>query len=217
MRLKPLEPGQRSGHLAVQERSGSIRGMAAWLCSCDCGGSIRITGTAFRLGYNKSCGCGLSNTTARIATALDKFARLYRVDSESGCWLWIGQRSGRRYGAHCIAGRTVKAHRFSWELHYGPIPSGAYVCHKCDTPLCVNPRHLFVGTQADNMRDMAAKGRAASRPGQNNPIAVPVSIARAIAADRETPARDLARDHGVSAAVVYRIRNGTHWSARSPS
>ena len=79
---------------------------------------------------------------------------------EVGCWLWTGGMQNMGYGV-ITNGRGSKklAHRFSWELHNGPIPEGLHVLHRCDTPLCVNPHHLFTGTAKDNIDDAVAKGR----------------------------------------------------------
>lgn len=76
------------------------------------------------------------------------------------CWLWTGsvfKSSG--YGACWVDPRTIGAHRASWIAHFGEIPEGMFVCHRCDVPLCVRPDHLFLGTPADNTRDMQQKGR----------------------------------------------------------
>lgn len=79
----------------------------------------------------------------------------------SGCWIWMGSlRAVTGYGQVCVAaGRTKLAHRVSYELFRGPIPEGMDVCHSCDVTACINPSHLFLGTHADNMRDMIRKGR----------------------------------------------------------
>lgn len=83
-----------------------------------------------------------------------------KVAKSDGCWEWTGPRLPRGYGVIRADGRQTYAHRVSWLLHFGPIPDRAFVLHHCDNPPCVNPAHLWVGSQADNVRDMIAKGRA---------------------------------------------------------
>jgi hypothetical protein len=115
----------------------------------------------------------------------------------SGCVEWTGRTNGRGYGKD---GKTY-AHRDAWELANGPIPAGMVICHSCDNPLCVNPDHLFLGTQKENMQDAGAKGRLAK------PYRLTTGQARSVRekyAAGGTTIRAIAGSLGVSYSLIYR-------------
>lgn len=154
-----------------------------------------------------------------------------RVDTSDpdACWEWKGQRSSRGYGYWRINGHQVATHRLAYQLEIGPIPEGFYVCHHCDNPPCINPRHLFAGTAKDNFEDSVAKGRMPRHYGDDNGsrkhpetravgerhgmAKLTVEDVRAILerlakGERLLP---LANEYGVSISTISNIKTGKRW------
>lgn len=133
---------------------------------------------------------------------------------ESGCWEWGGGRDQDGYGVfRGEAGGVLfhRAHRYSYAIHSGPIPSGVHVCHKCDNPPCVNPDHLFLGANADNQRDKWAKGRGRGGAGENHHSAILTRKQVAAILRDARPYTELAADYGVSASTVGSIKQRISW------
>ena len=142
---------------------------------------------------------------------MDRFWK--KVDTSGDCWEWTAAKDPAGYGRFAINGENGRAHRISWELSVGPIPTKMCICHACDNPGCVNPDHLFLGTYSDNMKDMWGKGRhtvvvQAGRKNNNAKLAdEDVRLIRKM----RGPQREIAKQFGISQATVSLIKTGKAW------
>lgn len=152
--------------------------------------------------------------------ALERFEEKIERITESGCWLWTHGLSSQKvakdsYGVFRLTKeKGEKAHRAAWMLFKGEIPDGMLVCHRCDIPSCVNPAHLFLGTNAENMADMKAKGRAKGRKGESHPSAK-LNEEKVVAMRKLFEAGmtsyELAPIFGVSKSLVHVVVSRQNW------
>jgi hypothetical protein len=200
-----------------------VQDIPSGLCQCGCG---ERTTLAPRNRYKNGVLVVAKGQPRRFVRGhagcrpgLSREQRLWeKVDKGAGvdaCWPWTGSRTPLGYGRFYDGEKATNATRVVWETVRGPIAEGLEVCHRCDNPPCVNPAHLFLGTHADNMADMAAKGRHHDLRGE----AIAVSkltddkvryIRRELAAGRSQS--DVARELGVDSSQVCRIANGHRWA-----
>ena len=132
------------------------------------------------------------------------------------CWLWRGTVGPTGYGmfsAKRFKPKAYRTHRLAWELTHGPIPEGLWILHHCDTPLCVNPAHLYAGTRQDNWDDVVARDR---RKGERSPSAkltdTQVREIRAIYAAGGISQRALAKQYGISNSTIDLVVRRVRWT-----
>ena len=140
--------------------------------------------------------------------AAERFWEKVAVADPDDCWEWLaGNKSHKGYGQFSIGDKTRRAHRLAWELTFGRIPEGLHVCHKCDNPGCVNPAHLFLGSNTDNMQDSAKKGRQAKKLTSEKVLQI-----RELLANGQQSQQTIANDFGVSKQRISAIKQGRDWN-----
>ena len=121
-------------------------------------------------------------------------------DKKTGCWIWTGCLGRKGYGVLTIQQRFQRAHRVAYEVWRGPIPQGMQVLHRCDRPQCVNPDHLFLGTNGDNIRDSISKGRWLNKVTGADVVKIKSS---------KESIRSIGKKFGITKETARRIKNGT--------
>lgn len=169
-------------------------------------GNVHIPGSTFMLGRI------LTEMQTRQKAERQFWEKVELPEDRSECWNWTAAtRNG--YGNLKVSQISIKAHRLSYALHYGVLPANLLVCHHCDNPLCVNPHHLFLGTDADNARDKVRKGRQ-SRTANNGNAKIneqQLDEIRARITAGETNVA-IAKDYPIGHAMVSRIRKGRSYN-----
>lgn len=129
---------------------------------------------------------------------------------ESGCWIWMKSLNHRGYGKTCLGkGTNLSAHRVAYEEKYGKIPNGLMALHTCDVRSCVNPDHIFLGTQQDNMTDKVNKNRQAN--GENHGMSKLTKEQAIEAKFSNEKASVLANRFNCAAVTIRQIRSGYIW------
>ena len=152
----------------------------------------------------------------------NRFWEKVDVRTPDDCWQWKASLSNKRYGNIKVSGKMVKSHRLSYELEFGDIPNGLNVLHKCDNGLCVNPKHLFLGTHNDNMKDCAKKGRVPNKKGTHNGNSklnhnnIQDIRSNCVKGDRKYGLSSFARKYNVSAQTIWGIVHNNNWTHIPP-
>lgn len=159
---------QRFGTYTVCGRAPDPVGAksAWWTVECDCGVELSVRGDCLKSGKSLCPKCSGGRQGRRpyhrwsgLKSAREIIEANSEFVTECGCQIWTAGVDGAGYGQIRIDGKTEGTHRVSWSLANGPIPEGLFILHRCDTPPCINPDHLFPGTQSDNIADYWAKRR----------------------------------------------------------
>ncbi len=195
-----------------------------WNCICSCGTIKVVDGAALKGGKSKSCGCKGSRATIGARSHTFDHTKTHKdgiptevlfwrkVEKTESCWLWTANTIHFGYGGFAVKRKRVSAHRYSYMLHKGAIPENLVVRHICNNPICVNPDHLELGTQADNIHDAVKLNRHCHGETHGGAIItdalaleIKLDLAKGIFATR------IAKKLGVNKYIVYDIKRGKTW------
>ncbi len=186
----------------------------AVLCECKCGKFRKVPISVLKRGLSKSCGCAKIYKKIAIKRCIkireESFKSKVKKE-ENGCHIWMGSKTSKGYGSFGF-GKIRGAHRFAYVLKYGEIKDGFFICHRCDTPSCVNPEHLFMGTNKDNVNDCIAKGRNSKGEYHHNSKLNKLSVMeiRRMSNDGVSH-RNIAKKYGVSYSAIDCVVNKKTW------
>ena len=186
------------------------------LCACGCGQSAPLAGKTIRaIGHVKGRPVHFirGHNLKRAPLAIRFWQRVDQSSGEAACWPWAGGLNNFGYGRiKADGGRQMLAHRVAYILRRGPIPSDKILLHSCDTPRCVNPRHLRIGSRAENIADCVSKDRHCHGERQHAAKLrnrdVHAILDRLLNGEME---KDLAREYGVAKGTVNCLAIGKRW------
>lgn len=154
--------------------------------------------------------------TALRSRLMSRVSEPSHAQGPNGCWEWTGYRDKHGYGRlKATNGKTILAHRASWIVHRGEIPSGKHICHSCDNPPCCNPSHLFLGTIAENKADSIKKGRHRMPPPARGEAHYRAVLTEADVQKIRVDERlnyVIAAEYGVHAAHIGQIKRRIKWA-----
>lgn len=148
--------------------------------------------------------------TIKDTLAQNRFEKKFKKDSTNKCWLWFAGCGSDGYGCFRLYGKIIGSHRVAFALYKGSIPNGKVVRHTCDNPKCVNPKHLILGTQLDNINDRHRKGR--DQRGASHSRAKLDELSVRLIRDSKLHYTTLAAIYGVSGASIRGIQKRRTWA-----
>lgn len=153
---------------------------------------------------SRKCFCDQNKPAASFCSLVNKADR-------DECWEWNGFKTQRGYGTYVVSGKPIAAHRMAYQHHHGVDPGEWLVCHACDNPGCVNPHHLFLGTDADNMADRDAKGRQARGERQHSAKLTDCAVRKIRNEYPQTPVSEFASEYDVAKQTIFAVLKRRTW------